>query len=262
MTAEAHTLEGAGTFQDAFIQALQAPPDSPWPEALAHLCAQPGFAVYRNTVMKSCIDALEASYPSIARMVGTEWFRAAAALYARAHPATDPRLLHYGEHFAHFLANFEPAKAYPYLPCIAQLDAAWVEAHVAADAPALTSAELIAQAQSPERLHLKPHPAARWLHHPEHPIDTLWQRARAHRDEDAALVWQGEATLITRPGHEVQWVSWSEAGCAFLTACAAGELFEQACAEALRVDPALDVGALVASLLEAGALQARGDAAV
>jgi hypothetical protein len=31
---------------------------------------QPGFAVYRNTVLKGCIDALQANYPTVHALVG------------------------------------------------------------------------------------------------------------------------------------------------------------------------------------------------
>ena len=44
------------TFQDGFSAALRGPAvDAPWLSALE---CQPGFAVYRNTVLKGCIDAL------------------------------------------------------------------------------------------------------------------------------------------------------------------------------------------------------------
>jgi len=66
-------------FQDglsaALLHASPLPP-APW---LAALAAQPGFAVYGNTVLKGCIDALQASYPTVCQLVGEEWFRAAAA---------------------------------------------------------------------------------------------------------------------------------------------------------------------------------------
>ncbi|HLS57002.1 MAG TPA: putative DNA-binding domain-containing protein, partial [Zeimonas sp.] len=51
-------------FQDAFLRALLA--DAPVPAGdatIAGLCGQPGFAVYRNTAIKGCIDALQANYP-------------------------------------------------------------------------------------------------------------------------------------------------------------------------------------------------------
>ena len=65
------------TFQDSFSAALlgQAA-DAPWLSALE---SQPGFAVYRNTVLKGCIDALQANYPTVCQLVGDDWFRAELA---------------------------------------------------------------------------------------------------------------------------------------------------------------------------------------
>lgn len=98
------------SFQDAFAAALLAPEAGP-----SGLAAQPGFAVHRNTVLKACIDALQANFPSVARLVGDEWFRAAAAVYARANLPRQPALLDYGENFAAFLARFPPAAELTYL---------------------------------------------------------------------------------------------------------------------------------------------------
>ena len=79
-------------FQDGVVQALLAPHDAA-PDHLRALTDQPGFAVYRNTVLKGCIDALQANFPAVVRLVGEEWFRAVAALHARAQPPGDTRRL-------------------------------------------------------------------------------------------------------------------------------------------------------------------------
>lgn len=88
-------MNALAQFQDDFAQALLLP-DAPLSLAIAAMAAQPGFAVYRNTVMKGCIDALQANYVCVARLVGEEWFRAAAAVFVHAHPPVQPTLLHYG----------------------------------------------------------------------------------------------------------------------------------------------------------------------
>lgn len=246
-------------FHDAFQEALSAEvagPDSlATPVALAALCCQPGFSVYRNTPLKGCLDALEASYPTVARMVGSEWFRAAAAVYARARPPRDARLLFYGENFAEFLGDFAPAQDFPFLPGVARLDRAWTEAHVASAAPVLTPAELTELAPQAETLYLRPHPAARWVSDAQHPIDTLWQRARAQTNEDQPLDWQAQATLITRPELTVRWCSLPLSGVALLKACAIGDNLAQACGAALEVEPTAALSELIAVLLKAGALQ-------
>ncbi|RZL87617.1 MAG: DUF2063 domain-containing protein, partial [Variovorax sp.] len=91
-------------FQRRFAHALLAP-SADRPDEIPHdpLAAQPAFAVYRNTVMKGCIDALEANFPAVAQLVGRDWFRAAAALHVAQTPPCEPRLLHYGQDFPAFL---------------------------------------------------------------------------------------------------------------------------------------------------------------
>jgi hypothetical protein len=228
-----------------------------WPSlaAAAHF-DQPGFSVYRNTVRKAYIDALQANYPSVVRLVGDEWFRAAANRYALTHTCHDPRLLLYGAGFDTFLAGFEPAQALPFLASIASLDRAWTLSHVAADAPVLSAQELLERTQSnPAALHLQPHPSAHWLQHDSIPIATLWQRSRTQQDEDADIAWVGEAILLTRPNASVQWRTTTAAACAFLNACQQQQDADEACQAALAVQPDADLGALVADLIAAGALQ-------
>jgi hypothetical protein len=242
-------------FQDDFAASLLAAPDD-MPRSLYALTLQPGFAVYRNTVMKGCIDALQANFPSILKLVGEEWFRAVAALYVRAQPPTDVRLLQYGESFPDFLRDFPPAAELPYLEGVAQLDRFWTEAHAASDADTLAPCVIVGM--PPEQLGalvLKPHPAARWSWFDDQPIYTLWQRNREDHDthDEEDLTWHGEGALITRPGGKVQWTLLDAAGCAFLDACLTGKPLALAAETALAHDAHTDLAQLMALLLEAGA---------
>jgi len=240
-------------FQDDFAQALVAP-EAPLPPAIAALAAQPGFAVYRNTVMKGCIDALQANYVCVARLVGEEWFRAAAAVFVRDHPPAQPTLLQYGTGFADFLAGFEPAAELPYLPGVARVDRLWTEAHAAADEDPLTAADL--SGLSPEALgalQLRPHAAARWAWFDEQPIYTLWSRNREGLDV-GEVEWTGEGALITRPFDAVHWSPLDKAGCAFLDACAGGAALGEAAEAALGVEPETNIAQLLENMITAGAL--------
>src|SRR5262245_45804363 len=125
-------------FQTAFARALMGGVDPGESGLLATLIAQPGFAVYRNTVLKGCIDTLQANFPTVARLVGDDWFRAAAAEFARCTLPDQPTLLLYGQEFTDFLRDFPPAAELPYLCGVAHLDRLWSECHVAADGDALT----------------------------------------------------------------------------------------------------------------------------
>jgi len=245
-------------FQDDFVQTLLAPQND-MPLILRTLTLQPGFSVYRNTVMKGCIDALQANFPAVLRLVGEEWFRAAAALHVRVQPPDDARLLQYGVHFPAFLRSFAPAAEMPYLGGVAQLDRFWTEAHAASDADVLTPSVLagLPLAHMGE-LVLTPHPAACWAWYEDHPIYTLWQRNRdapCMGDGDD-VAWCGEGALITRPAGQVQWTELGAAGCAFLDACCAGQPLVKAAEDALARDAQVDLAQLMASLLNAGAFSA------
>ena len=99
-------------FQDGFVQALPAPDDDV-PAHLRALVDQPCFFDLPQHRVKGCIDVLQANYPAILRLVSEEWFRAVAALHARAQPPGDTRLLLYGIGFPQFLRNFLPTAEWP-----------------------------------------------------------------------------------------------------------------------------------------------------
>lgn len=241
-------------YQRAFAQALSAEDSRSAAPELTRLVTQPGFAVYRNTVLKGCIDALQANFPAVSRQVGDEWFRAAAAVYARRELPTAPTLLTYGQTFAAFLARFEPAAELPYLAAVAGVDRLWSEVHIAADDTILEPAAL-AQLVPDDmgRVTLRPHAAARWAWCDEHPVYTLWSRNRdAAADFSAEIDWRGEGVLLTRQQATVTYRELSHAGIAFLTACADGLSVERAVSAALAADAAADLAALVNQFLQAG----------
>lgn len=258
--ARARAPGALGRFQDEFARALAAddPSAAHFSPAVARLAAQPAFAVYRNTVLKGCIDALAANYPSVARLVGEEWFRAAAAVYAREHLPRDPMLAAYGADFARFLAAFGPAVELPYLADVARLDRFWTEAHLARDeAPVAAAAVAGLDPDALARVVLRPHAAARWAWFDARPIATIWRRNRHPGSADGSEIeWRGEGLLILRPAGAVEHVELDAAGCAFLDTCAAGGTLADAAGAALAVRADADLALLMARLLEAGAFGA------
>ena len=95
------------------------------------------FAVYRNNVMVSLIDALADSFPVTHALVGGEFFSGMARIFAQRHPPASPVLAFYGAGFADFIAGFEPVACLPYLPDVARLEYLYVRAYHAADAAPL-----------------------------------------------------------------------------------------------------------------------------
>ena len=240
-------------FQDAFEYALLAPDSVPDAEVAA-LTAQPAFAVYRNTVMKGCIDALQANFPAVTRLVGEQWLRAAASIYVRQSPPTDPVLMHYGAGFADFLSGFTPAAELSYLPDVARLDRYWTEAHAAPDDNVLDPATVAGLA--PEALAstvLRPHAAARWAWFPDAPIYTIWSRNRSDDVTDGDIEWKAEGALLVRPRDTVQWITIDAAARVFLDACANGLTLAAAADAALKAQVDTDLARLMSTLLAAGA---------
>nr|WP_295109098.1 DNA-binding domain-containing protein [uncultured Caulobacter sp.] len=237
-------------FQDAFVAALAGNPSalSPW---LAPGEGQAGLSVYRNTIAKGCVDALAANFPTVLSMVGEDWFRAAAALFAREAPPASAALLDYGETFPVWLERFPPADDTPYLAGIAHLDRLWTEALFAAEAPVLTAEALAALA--PETLaetNLRLHPSVRFASF-EAGLPSLWIAAR-EGGEDLELSDQPETLLLVRDKGAVLHRVIGGAETAFLRACRDGLSSAQAAGRAFEADPDVQLAPLFAALIAQG----------
>ena len=68
------------------------------------------FAVYRNNVVSSLIDALAETFPVVQALVGVEFFRAMASLFVRQSPPRSRVLASYGAALPSFIASFAPAQ--------------------------------------------------------------------------------------------------------------------------------------------------------
>lgn len=240
-------------FQDAFISALYGKD----PDSLPVLTEQSGFLVYRNTVMKGATDALLANFPTVERLVGTEWMQAAAARYVRQSPPHDARLLKYGTGFPDFLDTFEPARGLPYLGNVARIDVLWTEAHGAEGGPALDVAAFAAiEPALLARVRLELRATARWKWFPDQPAYTLWRCNRERIDVPAELAWVGEGVLLSRSNAAVAWYPLSVGECAFLDACAADLPLEDAAEYATQAEPELDLTNMLSRLIAANVFAA------
>src|SRR5256885_13959319 len=78
--------------------------------------------VYRSTFASVLTKALRLSYPAVHRLVGPGFFEGAARIFIEAHPPKSACLDDYGEKFADFLSDFEPAASLAYLPGVIRLE--------------------------------------------------------------------------------------------------------------------------------------------
>lgn len=238
-----------GTFQDAFVEALYRRPAP----ALQGLTTQAAFEVYRNTVLKGCVDALCDNFPTVERLVGTDWIRAAAAIHARETPPDDARLVLYGESFADFLTTFEPARELPYLGAVARLDRLWTEVFVAPQEAMLDLASLAGMTASDLAAgYLEPRACVRWRWFSEQPVYSIWRYNREALPIPEELPWQGEGALLVGHAEGVAWHALEAGGCAFLDACAGGSDLDRASALAFQAQPDLDFHDLIVRLIGAG----------
>ncbi|MDQ2734385.1 MAG: DNA-binding domain-containing protein [Pseudomonadota bacterium] len=237
-------------FQAGFARELWSRGEGSSRSALA---AQPGFSVYRNTVMAACIDALTANYPTVHELIGADCFNDAATAFVRECPPSSGVLAGYGQGFAKFLSSLDAVAELEYLPGVAMLDRFWTEAHFAADGTVLDATDLAGL--TPEGLSrtcFVLHPTARWQTFETMPIYSLWQRHRDALPLDAELDWRGESALVTRPEGAVAWTAIPRAAAVFLSSCASGGRFDQAMDAALGAG-ATDDASWLRTLIHAGA---------
>jgi hypothetical protein len=258
----AMAAEAAGPGYAAAFAAGLIDPGRPVPDFVAGprgKAATRRYAVYRNNVTVSLIEALTAVYPATRRITGPDFFRAMARSHVRASPPTSPLLFEYGREFPDFIAAYEPARAMPWLPDVARIERAWLDAYHAADAVPLAPSALAGVA--PERLAgvvLTPHPATRILRSP-HPAVSIFAANRRDGPAGSTAARGPEDALITRPALEVVVRHLPPGGAAFLTRLAAGATLAAAAEAALGEAPAFDLAAGIAALLEAGAFSAASE---
>lgn len=151
------------------------------------------------------------------------------------------------------MARYEHAQAMPWLPDVARIERAWLDAYHAADALPLSPARL--SAVTPDRLAdlvFVPHPAARCLRS-QYAAVTIFA---ANRDDapvariDASTP---EDALITRPEFDVTVRRLPPGGAVFADRLISGRPLGEAASSALEASSEFDIAANIAGLIEAGA---------
>ena len=192
------------------------------------------------------------------RLVGPDWFRAAASAFAGAHPPSEPALVIYGEAFPDWLGAFPPAAAMPYLASAVLADRLWTEAHLAGDAEPLGPEALAGLgADDLIRTRASLHPSVRlaWF---EGNAASLWRANRPPETppEGFELTDGAEGLVIARPGGVVESRVIDAAAFAFIAACRDGASLAEAAAAALSADGACDLAAIVAAVFADGLIVA------
>jgi len=229
-------------------------------DALLDLIAADGLAaaarlrIYRNHVLVTLTDALEATYPVVCRLVDARFFRYTADQYIRAHPPAVPCLFEYGKSFAEFLAAFGPCQHLEYLPDVARLEWA-INCALHADDAAILDAARLGEVSADQigSVTLVFHPSVSFLSTPW-PVDRIWRANQPDADPDAtvSLDADGARLEVRRVGEDVVFHLLDAASYAFRSALAHGSSLGHAAEAARRADPGVDLALSVHQLLADG----------
>lgn len=231
-------------FHDALLDSNRAVPDG-----LSDGQGRPAgrrFSVYRNNVASSLTDALEVSFPAIAKLVGEENFKKVAGVFLRQHPPQTPVLMMYGKEFPAFFEGFEPLKHIGYLPDVARLEQAIRESYHAADAAQADASileTLSPEALSSARFSLSP---ATQVIRSKWPIHAIW----AFNMENGPKPEPGaQCVLITRSEFDPDPNPITSGTAEFIEALNGGATLSFANDRALSAEPDFDLSQALALLL-------------
>ena len=215
------------------------------------LAAADRLSIYRNTLYGTLTNALRLSYPAVHRLVGADFFEAAAHEFIATRPPRGAYLDQYGAEFPDLLERFPAASSVAYLPDVARLEWSVSRALAAPDAAPLEVAALAAVAKSDqERVTFVPHPSL-GLVRASCPADTIWRGVLEQDDATLAAIDLDDAPLwllIQRLPTGIDVRRMSEPAWRFTSALCAGRPLE----EAVDLASGSDVATLLAEHLAAG----------
>lgn len=166
------------------------------------------FAVYRNNVVTSLVDVLAGNFPVVQQLVGETFFRAMAREFATRHPPTTPIMVHYGETFADFIADFPPAASVPYLADMARLEYAIQKSRHSRDCQPVSNDRLARlvedqEALSHTRLELA---AALQILTSDFAVASIWHAHQNSSPVDLSRIRikQAESIMLSRPTLKVE----------------------------------------------------------
>ena len=246
--------------QRCFAEALLEPEQACPPGLITWNASDPArrFAVYRNNVIVSLVDALADTFAVTQDLVGEAFFRAMARVFAYTNPPTSRLLVFYGETFPEFIERFPPAASLPYLADVARLEFLRVRAYHAADVAPVRSEDIVAVLADEDKLPdlgLALHPSLAVLDSAA-AVVALWA---AHQGIGALATLVPdvpETALIVRDGLDVEVMSIPRASGVFIAAVKRGATLGDAMAAAQSVDPDFDATLPLALLIQKSAITA------
>ena len=246
--------------QRCFAEALLDPEQACPPGLITWNASDPArrFAVYRNNVIVSLVDALADTFAVTQDLVGEAFFRAMARVFAYTNPPTSRLLVFYGETFPEFIERFPPAASLPYLADVARLEFLRVRAYHAADVAPVRSEDIVAVLADEDKLPdlgLALHPSLAVLDSAA-AVVSLWAVHQGVGDLATLVPDVPETALVVRDGLDVEVMSIPRASGVFIKALKRGATLGDAMALAQHSDPGFDATLPLALLIQKSAITA------
>lgn len=210
------------------------------------------YAVYRNNVIVSLIDALADTFPVTLALVGGDFFRAMARVFVQEHPPKSRVLAWVGEDFPYFILKFPHIYSLPYLADVAQLEMNRINAYHAADVPALDMNVFnifLSKPQILPSLKLKLHPSLSLIHS-SHAVFSIWAAHHGKFDFSSIDICNAETALIFRNGLYVETLCVTSAEGYFIQHLLSMGSIESATNQTTHYDTMFDVSGIMTLLIE------------
>jgi len=156
------------------------------------------MGIYQSSAIANIIRAMKLTYPVIEKLVGEDFFRACCKKYIQLHWPKSANMDDYGEEFASFLADFEPAKQLTYLTDVAQLEWLFHLSSLASDSNP-TDWTRLSSVEADDALQVKLLLAPSvMLISSAFPLDRIWQmnQSNTSMNEDIDLAIEQDTFLV------------------------------------------------------------------
>ena len=212
--------------------------------------------IYANNVRENALATLEAGFPVLLRLAGSDWFRQTGIGYLRRHPSPSGNLHYLGARLPEYLESELADGPYAYFADVARLEWAYQDVLVAAE-PSVFALAALADV-SVERhadLILDLNPASR-LVGSAWPLLAIWRANQPGDDSAGTVSLEAGACrlLVIRRDDHVELRELPPGEFAFLESIAGAMSIVDAAAAALAADPGFELVTALPRLVRLGAL--------
>lgn len=206
--------------------------------------------LHRHHVTRSIGAALAATFPTVAAVVGQEFFGLLASNFMAGTALEDPVLSRYGEHFPQFVSAKQDKHGLPYLTDVVRLDWALNVAFHAPFEPGLSAADLAGWSQD-SLLSLSVRlPTGSSLIESAYPLDLIWQASQPSSPVDKVDLAAGPACLLVfRRSEDAAFAVLTPGEAAFIKRLRRGDRLAIAAQHASRVEEDFDLAVTFGRML-------------